>query len=595
MSNLDLAVIGNCSFSALVDQRGRIVWSCLPRFDGDPVFCSLMNGDENGDKFGFFDFELADFSKSEQYYLHNTAILVTTLYDTFGSAVEITDFAPRFKQLGRYYRPIMMVRRIKPVIGNPRIRVRLRPTSEHGSTKPQLTHGSNHVRYVMPSVTLRLTTDVPVSFILEEVPFVLEETCTLILGPDETLNRAIGETSQDFHEKTADYWREWVRYLSIPYEWQEAVIRAAITLKLCSFEETGAVVAALTTSIPEFADSGRNWDYRYCWLRDAYFVVNTLNRIGATKTMEEYLHYITNIAVAAENGHLQPVYGVTLESRLTEREVKSLSGYRGMGPVRIGNQAHEHIQNDVYGSVVLAITHLFFDVRLNQPGTVRIFERLEVIGEQAAKLFDQPDAGLWELRTMAKVHTFSSVMCWAACDRLAKIAARLRLNTRALYWREHGDHMRRVIVDQTWNEKQNTFVESFGGSEVDASLLLLHELGFLEADDPRFVGTVEAIEKHLRRGKYMFRYAIPDDFGLPETAFNICTFWFIEALAAIGRTDEARELFENMLACRNHVGLLSEDLHPKDGELWGNFPQTYSMVGLINSAMRLSTPWEEAF
>ena len=594
MSNLDLAVIGNCGYSALIDSRGRIVWSCLPRFDGDPVFSSLINDDDEDGR-GFFDVTIDDLARSEQRYLRNSAILVTTLFDSHDSAVEITDFAPRFKQFGRSYRPIMVVRQIRPAAGNPRIRVRLRPTVDYGSRVPDITHGSNHIRYVMPAMTLRLTTDAPVTYVLDEVPFVLEEACTLILGPDESFDRPVGEAGRSFRENTDEYWREWARYLSVPFEWQEAVIRAAITLKLCSFEESGAIVAAMTTSIPEAPDTGRNWDYRYCWLRDAYFVVHALNRLGATRTMEEFLRYIANIAAAAVSDHLQPVYGITQAARLTERADTALSGYRAMGPVRVGNQAFEHIQNDVYGSVVLAATQMFFDHRLVHPGTARVFERLEAIGEQAVKVFDQPDAGLWEFRSIAKVHTFSAVMCWAACDRLAKIARRLDFAERAELWRGHAKRMRGVISEKAWNAELGAFAESFGGDDTDASLLLLHEVGFLAADDPRFAGTVAAVEKTLRYGDFLFRYRTPDDFGAPETAFTICTFWYIDALAALGRYEEARRLFENVLSCRNHVGLLSEDLDPDTRELWGNFPQTYSMVGLISSAMRLSRSWEEAF
>ena len=595
MSTLDLAVIGNCGFGALVDRRGRVVWSCMPRFDGDPVFCSLLNGNGDDEKFGFFDIVLEDFERSEQHYLHNTAIVVTTLYDSNGSAVEITDFAPRFKQYGRIYRPLQMVRRVRPLSGSPRLTVRLRPVCDYGASRPERTNGSNHIRYITPAVTLRLTTDAPVTYILDEVPFVIEEPFTLILGPDESLTRPIDETAREFFEMTSEYWIEWVRYLSLPFEWQDAVIRAAITLKLCNFEETGALIAAITTSIPEAADSKRNWDYRYCWLRDAYFVVHALNRLGATKTMEDYLRYITNIVAMAEDGHLQPVYGIALEKRLTEKEVASLAGYRAMGPVRVGNQAYEHIQNDVYGSVILASTQFFFDERLVQPGSARLFESLEKVGEQAVKLFDRPDAGLWELRTKNKVHTFSAVMCWAGCDRLAKVAARLGNDGRAKTWRQHADHISGVIQKEAWDEKQNSFVESFGGTDIDASLLLLNEIGFLAADDPRFAGTVAAVEKTLRHGDHIFRYATADGFGVPQTSFNICTFWYIDALAALGRAEEARDLFEKMLACRNRLGLLSEDLDPDTGELWGNFPQTYSMVGLINAAMRLSKTWEEAF
>ncbi len=590
MSTLQLAAIGNCNFSALIDREARIVWCCVPRFDGDPVFSALLDGTGRA---GRYEIGLAGFARSDQRYLRNTAVLVTTLYDASGAAVEIVDFAPRFAQFGRTYRPLMIVRRIRPVAGMPRIRIRLRPTGSYNAAAPEITHGSNHIRYVLSTGTLRLTTDAPISFLLDETTFVLERDLTLLLGPDESLTRPIPETGRTFYEETVAYWREWTRTLSIPFEWQAEVIRAAITLKLCSFEETGAVVAAMTTSIPEAPHSGRNWDYRYCWLRDAYFAIHALNRLGATGTMERFLGYIANIAAGLDGGRLQPVYGITLAARLVERVVDSLEGYRGMGPVRIGNQAFEHVQNDIYGSIVLACTQMFFDDRLDQPGDERIFALLETIGGMAVRVYDKPDAGLWEFRSISRVHTFSAVMCWVACDRLARIAERLGLAARAAHWRGHAREMHAAISAGAWNPALNSFVASFGrGRDVDASLLLMGELGFLDPQDPRFVGTVEQVGARLKDGDHLYRYRGRDDFGVPETSFTVCTFWYIDALAAIGRTGEARRMFENLLAHRNHVGLLSEDLHPESGELWGNFPQTYSMVGIISSAMRLSRPWE---
>jgi len=598
MSNLNLGVIGNCTLGALIDRKGRICWSCFPRFDGDPMFNSLLNdgGDGEEPETGFFDFELENFARSEQHYLGNTAILITTLFDSEGNALEITDFAPRFRSRGRVFRPMQIVRQVKPVIGHPRITIRLRPMFDYGATKPQTTRGSNHIRFVGSEIALRCTTDAPISFIDNEVPFVLEEPFYMLFGVDESLAEGIVETTRNFFDHTRGYWTEWSRFLAIPYEWQEAVIRAAITLKLHSFEESGGIIAAMTTSVPEAADTERNWDYRFCWLRDAYFVVQALNRLGATLTMEDHLRYITNIVAAtASDDHLQPVYGITMEEKLIEEMAPDLRGYRGMGPVRRGNQAYEHIQNDVPGSVILAATQAFFDARIDRPGDAKLFERLEDVGRRCVRIYDKPDAGLWELRTKARVHTYSAAMCWAGTDRLAKIAHRLGMATREAYWRKHADNIRDKILAEAWNTELNTFAESFGGEDVDASLLLLQELGFIDAEDPRFVGTVDAIGAKLKRGEHLFRYAIEDDFGRPENAFTICTFWYIDALASIGRTDEARRMFENMLDCRNHLGLLSEDLNTETGELWGNFPQTYSMVSLISAAMRLSIKWREAF
>ena len=593
MSDLNLAVIGNCSFSALLDKRARIVWSCLPRFDGDPVLCALLN-DRGEDGGGFYEVALGGLARSEQFYQRNSAVVVTRLYDEDGGAIEINDFAPRFKLFGRVFRPTMLVRQVKPIEGTPRICIRVRPVCNNGREHPDTTRGSNHIRFVMPDLTLRLTTDAPVTYVQEETPFILERPVTLILGPDESLTESVAESGRDFLEKTDDYWKEWCRYLALPFEWQDAVVRAAITLKLSNFEETGAIIAAMTTSIPEAPGTERNWDYRYCWLRDSLFVVHALNRLGVTRTMEGYLSYITNI-VAGIDGRLQPVYGIAHERRFDEIELPALAGYRGMRPVRAGNNAYSQIQNDGYGSVVLACAQSFFDSRLTRPGDTSLFQRLEHLGEHAIGLWDQPDAGMWEFRTRENVHTFSAVMCWAACDRLARIAARLGLGEREAHWRKHAEQIHAKVLKRAWNDELGSFVASFDGDDVDACLLLLPELGFVAADDPKFLGTLAVVERRLRRGDYMFRYDAPDDFGAPETAFNVCTFWYIDALAAVGRVEEARALFENMLARRNPMGLLSEDLDPATGELWGNFPQTYSMVGLINSAMRLSKPWEEAF
>jgi len=562
--------------------------------DGDPVFCSLLEPSGEAAEHGFFSIDLVGFARAEQRYLHNSAILVTTLYDAQGRGVMITDFVPRFRQFERIFRPTMLVRHIQPVNGDPRVCVRLRPTYDYGGRIPERTRGSNHLRYVIPGHTLRLTTDCPPSFIAEEVSFVLDRPYTLLLGADESIAESVERVGREFYDRTREYWREWARYLSIPFEWQAEVLRAAVTLKLCSFEESGAIVAALTTSIPESADTGRNWDYRHCWLRDAYFVVHALNRLGATLTMEEYLYYINNIIAKAPNGELQPVYGVMLEDALVERQVDTLKGYRGMGPVRVGNAAYGQIQNDSYGAVVLALSQMFFDRRLENPGNNALFARLERLGEKAVQAYDKPDSGLWEYRATKRVHTFSALMCWAAADRLAKIAAHMGRAGAQLHWREAASRMGADILERAWSDTRNSFVESFDGDTLDASLLLLCELGLVAADDPRYVATVEAVGANLLRDGFVMRYAT-DEMGVAHNAFNICTFWYIDALVAIGRRDEACALFESSLAHTNKLGLLSEDIDPATGELWGNFPQTYSMVGLINSAMRLSRSWESAF
>ena len=586
---LDLAVVGNGRTAALVDPQARIVWWCAPRFDGDPVFCRLLAG---GEEKGFTDVVLDDMADCQSEYLRNTAVVVTTLTDRQGNAVRITDFAPRFHQFGRVFRPPQLFRIIEPV-GLPRITIRVRPTHDYGRPFARHSSGSNHIRWHNEATVLRLTTDAPLSLIESEAPFVVTRTLHLVLGPDGPFTGELAQ-AREFADRTRDYWMTWVRGLSISYDWQEAVIRAAITLKLSTFDETGGIVAALTTSIPEAPGSGRTWDYRFCWLRDAYFVVKALNRISATQTMEEFISFTLGIA-SNPDGPLRPVYSVVPTDPLDEWTAPELAGYRGDGPVRIGNAAADQAQHDAYGSIILAATPMFFDRRLPRPGDEGLFRLLESLGDKAAASAFEPDSGIWEYRGRKRIHTHSAAMCWAGCHRLAAIASRLGLKDRAAHWNRIADPIRETLLARAWNDKRAAFTAAFDGDDLDASVLLLPELGVLDAQDPRFIRTVAAMERELVREKHVMRYASADDFGLPVTAFLICRFWLIDAWWSIGRRDEARELFEDALAHRNRFGMLSEDLDPKTGALWGNFPQTYSMAGLILSAMRLSRSWEDRY
>jgi GH15 family glucan-1,4-alpha-glucosidase len=588
-NSLQVGMIGNCAYSALIDQQSRVVWCCLPRFDGDPVFNAMLDPTANGSLWAF---ELEGYERTEQFYEPNTAVLRTRMYDNKGQGIEVTDLAPRFWSRGRTFRPLTMVRRVKVLSGSPRMRVLLRPRFDYGRLTPSVTQGSTHIRYVAGNSTIRINTDAPISYVLAETFFVVDRPMNFIMGPDETLASGIEDTARLFEQETVSYWKAWTRALSLPLEWQDAVIRAAITLKLSLFEDTGAIVAAMTTSIPEAPFSGRNWDYRYCWLRDAFFVVRALNSISEVATMEEYLRWLMNVVIRSGGGHIQPLYGIGQEEKLPEAILEHLPGYRGMGPVRVGNQAQEHFQHDVYGNILLGAAQAFHDHRLLRRAGRAEFAHMEAVGEQAFKIYDTPDAGMWELRTRARIHTSSVLMSWAACDRLAKIAAALGLPDRIRYWRERADMIRARILKESWNEQRQAFAESFGGRDLDASALLMAEVNMIDPNDARFVATVDALEKSLCDGPYMRRYEAADDFGKPETAFNICTFWRIDALARIGRKAQAREIFEVMLKSRNHLGLLSEDTHPVTGEMWGNFPQTYSMVGTINAAVRLSAPWD---
>lgn len=588
---LDLAIIGNGRTAALVDPSARISWWCLPRYDGDPVFCRLIAGNEEK---GFTDVVLDGMVETRSDYIRNTAVVRTELIDDKGAAVRITDFAPRFHNFGRTYRPPQIMRIIEPIGGMPRITIRFRPTHRYGVPVNSRSSGSNHIRYWRDEVPVRLTTDAPLSYVENEASFVLSRPVHMVFGTDEPFEGAIESTCRDFAERTRDYWLEWVRRLAFSIDWQDEIIRAGITLKLCNYEETGAIVAALTTSIPEGPGSGRNWDYRYCWLRDAFFVVRALNRVGATRTMEEFISYILSIA-AGRADSLRPLYGVVHTDAIEERAADALTGFCGDGPVRVGNAAVHQVQHDVYGSIIMAATPMFFDRRLPRPGDASLFHVIEPLGEQAVKVAFEPDAGIWEFRGRKRVHTHSAAMCWAGCQRLEAIAGALNLTERASYWRDQAKRIGDEVVKRAWNPKRKSFSAAFDSDDLDASSLLLAELGLIAPNDPRFVSTVDAIERELRRGFHVMRYAAADDFGLPETAFLICRFWLIDAMWESGRRDEARDMFIDALRLRNRYGLLSEDVHPVTGKLWGNFPQTYSMAGLILTAIKLSRSWGDRY
>ncbi|MEK9503722.1 glycoside hydrolase family 15 protein [Gaopeijia maritima] len=595
---LDLGLIGNGHVSALVDPDGAIVWYCTPRLDGDPIFCSLLDGDPAERRLeGSFAIELEGCVDTHQSYLENTAILRTVQRDAQGGALEILDFCPRFRQGGRSFHPSAFVRLIRPLGGDPRVRIRVRPRRDWGAAPCETTHGSNHIRYVgSPGGVLRLTTNAPITSILEGRPFILNRPVALVAGEDRQLAEAPLTVAQDFLRRTRGWWQDWTRTLAVPFEWQDEVIRAAITLKLSCFEDTGAIIAAPTTSIPEAADSSRNWDYRFCWLRDSVFVVRALNRLGATSTMEGLLSYLNNLiaGVGGEVPELQPVYGINWEADLVEREIDTLRGFRGIGPVRVGNDAYRQVQHDVYGGVVLALSQLVYDRRILSVDPEALLPRLEEAGRLARRFFGAPDAGIWEFRGSARPHTHSSLMCWVACDRLARVYRHLGRAADAERWGTEAVRMRDTLVDEAWSDELQSFTASFGGDTLDASVLLMFELGFLPPDHPKMLATLDAVEAELLRDGFVYRYTEEDDFGAPDNAFLVCTFWFVDALAMAGRVEDARRIFERLLSARTRLGLMAEHIDPATGELWGNFPQTYSMAGIINCALRLSRSWEGA-
>ena len=582
-----LGIIGNCSYSALV-REGSVEWMCWPRPDSSFVFGPLLDREKGG----IFAIEGVDQGDVRQAYLENTNVL-RTVFSTESGDFEVYDFAPRFLLFDRYFKPPMLVRIMRPLSGEPRARVRCKPVYDYGLVEPTSWAASNHVEYRGFPAPVRLTTNVPLAYIEDERPFLLERDRHLVLTWGQPLEAGLEDTAERFLERTLDYWQRWVKGTRVPRDYQAEVIRSALVLKLHQYEDTGALLAATTTSLPEHPGAGRNWDYRYCWLRDAYFTLNALERLGHSEEMERFLEYLRNLAEERE-GVLQPAYRLNGSPDAPEMELDHLAGYDGEKPVRVGNQAFEHVQNDVYGEMVLAISRLFLDMRFVGSVPPRTaLDTVEGLLSQIEARLEEPDAGPWEFRERTRLHTFTVLMHWAGARRAVEVAEALSAPELADRAREIEQRAAEILETRCWNDEVGALTQVAGEPQLDAVNLLAVHVGYLAADDPRAASHVDAIHEALAvDGSLLRRYATRDDFGHMEAAFTVCTFWLAEALAILDRKDEARELFERLLTLSNGLGLYSEDILPETLEQSGNFPQTYSHVGLINAAFRLSRGWD---
>lgn len=582
----DLGLIGNCQIAALVARSGQIVWCCLPRFDSEPVFGRLL--DEDG---GQFAVEPVSGVPGEQRYLPNTNVLETR-FETADGRFRILDFAPRFMQNNRMFRPTQLLRIVEPLEGTPLIRVHCEPRLGWSKRAPAAVQGSNHIRYEGYAAPLRLTTDIPLSY-LGGQSFALSQRRHLILSWGAEVDESIPLLAERFLAETSRYWQRWVKHSNIPAQYQQEVIRSALALKLHCYEDTGAIAAALTTSIPESPDrSGRNWDYRYCWLRDSYYVLGALRLLGHFEEREQFIHYLLNVAANEPELDLRPLYRIDGGRDLDEQILPHWAGFDGLGPVRIGNAAALHRQHDVFGEMILALAPIYMDDRFIDDRSQATLDLLERLARKAAAVAGTPDAGIWEYRKAWEPQTFSSLMCWAGIDRVARIAQRHR-PLHAGEFREMADRLRAQILPQAWSAQRNSFVGAYGGQELDAALLQLVPLRFLPLDDPRLASTVQAIADGLTHGGWLYRYRDDDGLGVPTVAFVICTFWLIEALAMTGSSAQAKELMARVHEALSPLGLLSEDYDTQRQRMWGNFPQAYSHVGLIHAAFAAAPRWSE--
>jgi GH15 family glucan-1,4-alpha-glucosidase len=582
----NLALIGNCQYAALVGTDGAVSWCCLPRFDSPPVFASLLDRDNGGE----FSIRPDGDSLGTQRYLFNTNVVETTFRTAEGS-FRVIDFAPRFFMSDRSFRPTMLIRIVEPLEGMPRVRVRCDPRLGWSKKEPARIEGSHHVSYEGFARPLRLTTDVPLAY-LNGRPFSLSQSHHMVLAWGEPVEEALPPLCDRFLKETVRYWRTWVKHCDVPALFQEEVIRSALALKLHCYEDTGAIVAATTMAIPESPGSGRTWDYRYCWLRDSYYVLNAFRRLGHFEERERFISFLLDIAGGTPNLDLAPLYRVDGSSDLEESILSDWPGMGGEGPVRLGNAAALHQQHDVFGEMVLALAPIFMDDRFSEECTRSALDLVERLARKAISVVGKPDAGIWEYRTEWKPQTFSSLMCWAAADRMAVVAGRHRPELRAEF-AAAAEKIRGEIVTNAWSSKHKTFVASYGGESLDASLLEMANLRFLPRDDERLRATVDAIGRSLLKDGWLRRYEVDDGFGSPQVAFMICTFWLAQALSLVGRGDEARAVFEKVRSVMSPLGLLSEDFDPLEGRMWGNFPQAYSHVGLIHAAFSVSPRWSD--
>jgi GH15 family glucan-1,4-alpha-glucosidase len=570
--------IGNGRVLALIGPDTSIDWLCLPRFDSPSVFARLLDQERGGS----WSFKPVEHWRATASYLRNTNVLRTEV-ETADGSFEIVDFAPRLMRGLRVEAPIELCRLLRPLRGTPRIHVHFDPRPNYARSPIEIVASGTGLEVVGGPTRLHLATNVAPPYIQEGSAIRIDRPTYFTLSSGKTPTICSGPEAENALEETIRGWRMWAKTCALPSFAPESVLRSALCLKLHAYQDTGAIIAAATTSLPEALGSGRTWDYRFCWLRDAAFVVEALRRLSHLSEGEAFVRFLREMA---DSGPLQPIYGITGKRDLHEEIVPELRGYEGVGPVRIGNAAYTQRQHDVDGEMVLCLETMLTDPRVvwEDPSLAPLLERLV---DEAMASFDVVDTGLWEYRTLPKHYTFSKAMCWVAAQRGAELAAFLRMPEQAAKWKAWADEKHSIFMQRAYNKELGFFTQAFDGQYADASNLLLPALGLVDPKDPRFVSTVRAYEKMLAPNGLMLRYRHADDFGDTTSAFSICSFWWVEALAMMGEVDEAVALFRRLEKYANPLGLFSEDIDPATGALLGNFPQAYTHVGLIHAAITI--------
>ena len=587
MDNLDYGIIGNCRSAALISKTGSLDWCCLPEFDSSSVFAKILDEKIGGS----FEILVSDDYNIKQRYKKETAILITRFSDG-ENIFELHDFMPRYyKEDSGYYAPPEIARHVRHIQGRPKFSVKYNPKLEYALGVTETYVKRNFIVSITRNAkfdTVFLYTSFNKNAVVEGREIELTQNGYFLVGYNEKILQPTSRKTYLDLERTKVYWLNWTNRTPNYRKYNKQINRSAITLKLLSYDKTGAVLAAATTSLPETIGEVRNWDYRFCWIRDASMVIKVMSGLGHKNVAKRYLQFIIDL-IPDKDEKLQIMYGINREKKLTEETLDHLSGYKGSKPVRIGNAAYKQKQNDIYGILMDVIHAQLAKFSTDIENGEELWGITKGIVWIVSRHWQEPDKGIWEFRTEDRHFTFSKVLCWVALDRAVKVARILKKNNKLEEWTQLEQQIKQDIHENAWNDEVNAFTQSYGSTHLDASVLLMESYGFIDAKDPKFVNTVKAIEKGLSNDGLLYRYKNEDDFGLPSSSFTICTFWFINSLFKIGEEEKAMQHFEKLLSYSNHLGLFSEDIDFKTKKLLGNFPQAYSHLALIECAVNFST------